>query len=784
MNADILIVLAILGGAVVLFVTEWVRFDGVALLVLVALALTGVLPPARAIEGFGNPAVVTIAAVLVLSGGLYRTGTANFLGRQVLRLAGRSATRVLALIMLTAGLLSAIMNNIAATALLLPVVLDIARRLRLAPSRLLIPLAWAALLGGMTTLIGTAPNILISGALGSAGFDPFRMFDYMPVGGAVFLAGILYMVVLGQRLLPDRRSDAERDAATGDIPGLAALGRNLFSLRLPDDSALAGRTLGRSRLGSALALNVICVRRGAKLLRAPAPDLALAAGDELIVEGSPESVEDLQSWGALTQAPDGSWESPFGPEAVIAELEIRDGSTLRGHTLAEADFANRFHAYVLAIGRGEMESGALLRTRLEDGDRLVVLAAADSVEQLKRAPEFSDVRVLDATTGARRSRPEGRLMRIRVPEESSLAGRTLAEMRLREAFDITVLAVQREGRVPQLARASSLLAAGDVLIAQGDPEELELLRALQSLQVSREAPPITALESDEAGFAEVTLSPRASMVGQTMQEIYFREKYGLSLLSIWRRGYGVHSNVALRTLPLQFGDALLVYGRRENIRLLARDPGFLVVTEEVHEVFRSGKAPLALAIMALVIGVAALNIMPIYITAPLGALLMVFTGCITDDEVYGLIQWRVLVLIGGMLALGAAMQESGAAELIARDVLGRAAELGPTALLASVFILSTLGAQFIPTAAVAVIMSSIALSTAAELGLSPQGLLMTVAISSSCAFMSPFGHAVNLLVMGVGGYKVTDYTRVGVPLVLILLAVVLLTVPVVWPLQP
>ena len=170
MTMDMLLVLVIIGIAVLLFVTEWVRYDGVAVVVLLLLAFTGVVPMDRAIEGFANPAVVTIAAVLVLSGGLYKTGVANLVGHQVMRLAGESPLRVTALMMLTVGLVSGIMNNIAATALLLPVVLDIARRLRLQPSRLLIPLSFAALLGGMTTLIGTGPNILISGALNGAGF--------------------------------------------------------------------------------------------------------------------------------------------------------------------------------------------------------------------------------------------------------------------------------------------------------------------------------------------------------------------------------------------------------------------------------------------------------------------------------------------------------------------------------------------------------------------------------------------------------------------------------------
>ena len=204
MTFEIAVVLTILGVAVVLFVTERLSVDLVALLVLGSLALAQLVTPAEALSGFSSPAVVTVWAMFVISGALARTGVANIVGRQVLRLAGSGEVQLIAVIMLTAGLLSAFMNNVGVAALLLPVVMDIARRIDRPPSKLLMPLAFGSLLGGLVTLIGTPPNILISDALRDFGLRPFRMFDYTPVGVVVMFAGVAFMALIGRHLLPTR----------------------------------------------------------------------------------------------------------------------------------------------------------------------------------------------------------------------------------------------------------------------------------------------------------------------------------------------------------------------------------------------------------------------------------------------------------------------------------------------------------------------------------------------------------------------------------------------------
>ena len=257
MTSEIILVFAITGFAVLLFITEWIRVDVVALLVLVSLALTGLVTPTEAVSGFSNPAVITVWAVLILSAGLSRTGIASLVGHRVLRVAGNSEVRLLAIIMLTVAILSSFMNDIGVATLFLPVVIDIARRLKLPPSKFLMPLAFAALLGGLITLIGTPPNILISESLREAGLRPFQMFDYTPVGIVVMIAGVVFMLLIGRRLLPSR--DIARELTGGDYNQLFNLQERMATVVIPSNSALDGNTLSQSRLGSVLGLNVIAI---------------------------------------------------------------------------------------------------------------------------------------------------------------------------------------------------------------------------------------------------------------------------------------------------------------------------------------------------------------------------------------------------------------------------------------------------------------------------------------------------------------------------------------------
>ena len=295
MTLEIATVFTIMAAAIILFITEWVRMDVVAMMVLGSLALTGLVSTSEALSGFSNPAVVTVWAILILSGGLARTGVASWIGQRLLRLAGDSEIRLLVVIMLTAGLLSGFMNSIGVASLFLPVVIDIARRTNRHPSKLLIPLAFAALLGGLNTLIGTPPNILISEALVNANLAPFQMFDFTPVGMTVLMAGIVYMVLVGRHLLPVR--DITKDISSVDPTEFKSeydLHERMVFLRLPEGSILDGKTLAESRLGSALGINVVAVFREGQTQLAPDAGFCLRCSDRLLVEGRLEQLQELQ----------------------------------------------------------------------------------------------------------------------------------------------------------------------------------------------------------------------------------------------------------------------------------------------------------------------------------------------------------------------------------------------------------------------------------------------------------------------------------------------------------
>jgi di/tricarboxylate transporter len=776
---DILIVIAVMVGAIVLFVTEWVRVDVVALLVLLVLALLGVITHQQALQGFSNEAVVTIASVLVLSGGLMRTGVGNLLGERLLRLAGHEETRLLAVMMLAVGLMSGIMNNIAVGALMLPAVLEIARRTDRSPSMFLMPLAFGSLLGGLTTLIGTSPNILISGALADAGLRPFSFFDFTPVGLIALIVGTAYMVIVGRRLLPTRvrTSGAQQLDQAYQLPNV------LFTLTLQPGSALAGKTLRDVRFRPALGISVMAIVRNGKTVLAPGARTELRAGDKLVVQGTPGRLSALRSWRQLRLEEDWHVEQDLVTALKFADLTVADGSKLIGRTLEEVDFRGLTGVLVVAITRdGRFRRTRLRRFALQSGDRLLVVGVPERVEALIGGDDFTNSRTLTPDEVARIYALRRRFLAIRIPEGSRLAGMSLTETRLRDAFGLSVVGILRDTETRLLPEPIETLQVGDLCLVEGRQSDFENLEAMQQLEIDEQGPPtIDALESDDVGLAEVVLAPRTRLSGKTLREIDFHEKYGLTVVEIWREAQSFTTK--LRNMDLRFGDALLVYGPREKLNLLAKEPDFLVLTEVEREPLREDRAPVAAAIMTVVVASVVLGILPIYIAALAGATAMVVTGCLTAGEAYSSVEWKAVVLIAGMLSLGIAMQQSGAAQMIASSVLGSVATLGPRALIAGLFVITALAAQIMPTAVVAVLMSQIALSSAGDLGLSPHALLMVVAVGSSAAFMSPVGHPVNLLVMGVGGYRFTDYTKVGLGLVVLLLLIVVFVLPLIWPLS-
>ena len=285
MTFEIALVLGILALSLILFVSEVIRMDLVALLVLSALAVTGLVNTNEAFAGFSNSAVITVWAMFILSEGLTRTGIADIIGSQVMRLAGRREIAMIIVIMITAAVLSAFMNNIGVAALMLPVVIEVARRTRIPPSRLLMPLAYATLLGGLMTMIGTPPNLLISEVMAQNGYEPFGLFDFTPLGGAIMVIGVIFVALIGRLMLPKIKTDKGRHQSQRSLRNRYKLQERTFMLRVPMDSILVGKTLSETRIGSSTGMIILALIRFGRSETLPNRQTVLRGGDGLLVQG-------------------------------------------------------------------------------------------------------------------------------------------------------------------------------------------------------------------------------------------------------------------------------------------------------------------------------------------------------------------------------------------------------------------------------------------------------------------------------------------------------------------
>jgi di/tricarboxylate transporter len=595
LTADIVLVLVILAVAIVLFATERIRADLIAIMVLLTLIWTGLLTAEEAFSGFANPAVITVWAIYIVSAALTGAGIADFIGERILlRLAGKSESRLIGVIMLAVGTMSAFMNNIGATAVLLPGVVSVGRKLGTPSSKLLIPLAFGSLLGGITTLIGTPPNLLSSAALGQAGFQPFALFDFAPMGLIILFSSIAYMMLLGRHLLPSR---SQHD-----------------SLELTQDYQLRN---------------------------------------------------------------------------YLAEVHV-----------------------------------------------------------LPRSP---------------------------------LVGMTVTETELGRKYDLTVLGVMRDGRVRLGVLPNAHIQPDDVLLVKGPLSQI--LQVDGEIGVTIDPHRLisdVSLTSTEAAIAEVVVSQQADFIGKTLREIDFRARYGLSVLAIWHREAPVTGR--LGETPVYLGDVLLVQGRRDRIDFLRQDGAFLLLEPVKTELRRLSKAPVALLIFALMILSVTFGYLHISTAAVTAAVLMILTHCLSMDEAYHAIEWRSVFLIAGMLPMGLAMAKTGTAQFFSNQIVSLVGDLGPVAILIGLFVLTSIVTEFMSNAAAAVLVAPIAISTAVSLGVDPRAFVMGVAIAASNSFMTPIGHQACVLVYGPGGYRFFDYTRVGLPLSILIWIIAAIFLPIFWPL--
>lgn len=591
MTTEIALTLGIILVAIILFATEKVRVDLVALLVLLAVSITGLVSKEEVFLGFANSAVITIWAVYIVSGGLFKTGVADRLGSMILRLSGSSEARLITVIMLTCGVMSAFMNNVGAVAVLMPAVIGISKKTNIPVSKLLIPLAFASLLGGKMTLIGTPANILAQGILIAKDLPSFSFFEITPMGILVLGTGIVYMVTLGRHLLPIRET-------AGDPLVSSQLREYISDVQISSESSLNGKNLYESGLGADYDLTVLSIIRGGKPLIGLHRDFVIQEEDHLILEGSAQSL---------------------------------------------------------------------------------IAAQEDLKFSIHTEPEFE----------------------------------------------------------------------------------------------------ISDLDTEQSYIFEATLAPRSTIVGRTLNQVNFRDSFGLTALAIWRQGDVITDH--LRDIELRFGDSLLLQGPPGRVRALQKGKEFLVLEPVELERSRRNKAPLAAGIMLLVILMAIFTDLGIAVSMLIGSVGMVLTGCLTMDEAYESIDWRTVFLVGGMLSLGIAMENTGTAEFLADSLLGLLGDLGPIGLLAGIYILSALVTQPMSNAAAVVLIVPIAIDTALGLGVNHLTFTMAVVIGAATSFLSPVGHKANVLVFGPGGYRFSDYTRVGALLTVALFIVSMIFLPILWP---
>jgi di/tricarboxylate transporter len=588
MSLSIILLIIILLTAMVLFSIETLPADVVALGVMLSLILTGILPAEIAFEGFGSDTAIMILGLLVLTAALVRTGVVQLMSRRILRSIGESKTRLYWILMGTAGFLSAFMSNTATSAFFTPMTIGLARRFKMHPSKLLMPMAFATILSSSVTLVGTSTNVVVSGLMNNYDMPALGMFELTPVGIPILIVGLLYMFFIGRHLIPVR------------IEEHAGLQREILS--------------------------------------------------------------------------------------YCSELEV----------------------------------------------------TADSPWQ----------------------------------------GKSLSELGLGKEYDLTVLRILKEPGYHVEPRANTVLQTGDRLLVEGNRDDLVTLKEEDKVEFTGDLDEESDL-TQELHMAEVILLPGSPLIGRTLWGLDFRERYGMQVLGINRKGETIRRRMS-RT-RLQVGDQLLLQGDPDTIRGLAKNNHFRVVTGKLDILPETEKAPIALAIFAIMLILVSLNVLSLPVGVMLGALVAFITRCITPTEAYRRVNWNAWLLIASMLALGRAMEVSGLAELLADQIVALMGASNPLLLLSSFFVLSLLLTQPMSNQAAAVVVIPVAIQTAAQLGLNPRTFAVMIAVGASCSFITPLEPAC-LMVYGPGNYRFFDFVKVGSLLTILIFLIAILMVPWLWPL--
>jgi len=589
MTPDQIILFVLLIAVFALLIWGRWRYDVVAFIALLAALLTGIVPTNLAFSGFGHPATIIIALVLVVSRGLSNSGAIELLARFVVD-SSRKLGAHIAIMSSLAAVLSAIMNNVAALALLMPVDMQAAAKAKRSPSLSLMPLSFASILGGMITLIGTPPNIIIAEFRNDALGEAYRMFDFAPVGLACAAVGIAYVTLIGWRMLPKGRQEADS-------------GKELF-------------------------------------------DLA----------------------------------------DYIAELKVSADSGVIGKKVSQID---------------------------------------------KQA----------------------------------------------EKNDVEILGLIRKGRrMPGLARRVEI-KAGDILVVEANPESIDTVLGDMGLEYVGTG--VSALKDEDLTLSEVVVPESSRLVSRSAASMHLLYRYGVALVGVSRQGKRFRDDV--RQLEIHSGDVLLLLGSDERLGDVIGRLGLLPLADRGQRVIKRDKAWLAVGIFAAAIVAASIGL--IYLPVALGcvAALYVLLNIVPVRSLYESVEWPVIVLLGSMIPIGAALQSTGGTALIADGIVGLSAGFSPTVVLTLLIVVTMTLSDVMNNTATAVIAAPIAVEIAARLGVNPDPFLMGVAVAASCAFLTPIGHKNNTLIMGPGGYRFGDYWRMGLPLEVIIIAVAVPMIMWVWP---